>query len=81
LDGGTSVLLLTWIDDRLRTQMFQNPAPVELRRRDPEGMPTPGQLGFKLELALLPRVLVQQHIAHNPGTEIGCGRAFQAAIL
>jgi hypothetical protein len=82
LDGRTSVLLLTRVDDRLRSQMFQNPAhPVELRRRDPENKPISGQLGFQAELAMLPRVLVQQHIADDPGVEISNRSAFHAAIL
>src|SRR6266567_6091877 len=76
------MLLLTRIEDRLRSQFLQHPAhPGELRRGHCEGQPLSPQFGFQAEIAPLLRAIVADDIAHNPGREVGHRGAFPTTIL
>ena len=52
LNGGTSVLLLAWINDRLGSEFIQHPAhPVELRSLQREAQFVSPDLSFEIEFA------------------------------
>lgn len=60
LDGGPCMLLLTWVEDRLRAKFLRCPAhPGKLRRRYRKGQDLSGYFGLQEELAPLLVPLVQ----------------------
>jgi hypothetical protein len=72
LDGGTSLLLLTRVDDRLRAESLQHPAHRgELYCSHRKGQGLSRYFGLQAELAPLSVPLVHDQIAYDPGMEIG----------
>jgi hypothetical protein len=81
LDRGPRVLLLTRIDDCLRSELTQHPVhPAELRRRHHKGYSLSSQIGFDTKIAPMLGIILANDIAHNAGSEIGDRSEFHATI-
>ena len=76
------MLLLARIGNRLRPEPLRHPAHSrELRRRDHKGELVFSQFGFHADLASLFGVIVEDEVAHDPGTEVGKDRVFDAPVI
>jgi hypothetical protein len=77
-----ALLLLTRIQDRLRAELIQDPAhAAELGCGHHESDLLTRKFSFDPELAPRLYVIVQNEIAHDPGTEVGRRGEFQTAIV
>src|SRR5271154_1380857 len=75
------MLLLTRIDDGLRSKLVEHPAhPAELRSRQREHDPLSFDLGFHSEMAPLRPAIVKHDVAHNPSVKACQHRRLQAGL-